>query len=171
MEPLLQEHVQEKPESELPFEKGKKDEEGEEEIQDKQPCKKSQKAHDLPSSSSAPLQVIGRPFVLWPRTDADEIQQVKQCSRCIDLGLPHSALMLALKHPWETAAMVETLTEKEVLGLLEAASDNGLRQASSSHCRAGILSRFAAMFEDVEENTHLRASELLAHLGRAEDSA
>ena len=134
--------------------------------------KKSQKADDPPSSSSAPLQVIGRPFVLWPRTDADEIQQVKQCSRCIDLGLKHKAtLMLAVKHPWETAAMVETLTEKEVLGLLEAASDNGLRQASSSHCRAGILSRFAAMFEDVEENTHLRASELLAHLSRAEDSA
>ena len=121
MKPLLQEHVQEKPESELPFEKGKKDEEEEEEIQDKQPCKKSQKADDPPSSSSAPLQVIGRSFVLWPRTEADEIQQVKQCSRCIDLGLPHSALMLALKHPWETAAMVETLTEKEVLGLLEQA--------------------------------------------------
>ena len=31
--------------------------------------------------------------------------------------------------------------------------------------------RFAAMFKDVEEDTHLRASELLTHLGWAEDSA
>ena len=35
----------------------------------------------------------------------------------------------------------------------------------------GILSRFAAMFKDIEDDTHLRASELLTHQGWAEDSA
>ena len=35
----------------------------------------------------------------------------------------------------------------------------------------GILSRFAAMFNDIQEETQLRASELLAHLGWAEDCA
>ena len=35
----------------------------------------------------------------------------------------------------------------------------------------GIVPSFAAMFKDVEEDTRLRASELLTHLGWAEDSA
>ena len=35
----------------------------------------------------------------------------------------------------------------------------------------GILSRFAAMFNDVEQETRLRASELLARLGRTEEYA
>ena len=35
----------------------------------------------------------------------------------------------------------------------------------------GILSSFAVMFKDVEEDTHLRASELLTHLEWAEHSA
>ena len=35
----------------------------------------------------------------------------------------------------------------------------------------GILSRFAAMFDDVEEETRLRTSELLARLGWAQDCA
>ena len=90
-----------------------------------------------PSGSSAPLQgsIVGRPFALWPRTEADEVQQVKQCNRCIDLGLPDSAQMLALKHPWETAAMVETLTKEEVLGLLELATS----REATSHARGAKL--------------------------------
>ena len=35
----------------------------------------------------------------------------------------------------------------------------------------GILSRFAAMFNEVEQETHLRASELLARLGWTEEYA
>ena len=35
----------------------------------------------------------------------------------------------------------------------------------------GILSRFGAMFNETEEATRLQASELLAHLGWAQDSA
>ena len=34
----------------------------------------------------------------------------------------------------------------------------------------GILSGFDPMFKDVEKETHLRASELLARIGWAEDS-
>ena len=108
-----------------------------------------------PSGSSAPLQgsIVGRPFALWPRTEADEVQQVKQCNRCIDLGLPDSAQMLALKHPWETAAMVETLTKEEVLGLLElATSREATSHARGAKRKAPSLAAFLRQEETEKES-------------------
>ena len=66
--------------------------------------------------------------MLWPLTEQDEIQQCEQCSKCIDLGLPHSAQMLALKYPWPTAANVATLSKKEVLNLLEVAKSQEAKE-------------------------------------------
>ena len=89
--------------------------------------RKMQEVDSCPSSSSRPLK-CARTWMLWPLTEQDEIQQSEQCSKCIDLGLPHSAQMLALKYPWPTAANVATLSKKEVLNLLEVSAIHDLKE-------------------------------------------